>query len=48
MATQIIDLNGKKYPMKKKPKIPQVPKPTPAPKPPKKDGSVLAICLQDK
>ena len=28
-------------PMKKKPKTPQVPKPTPAPKPPKKDGSVL-------
>ena len=27
--------------MKKKPKTPQVPKPTPAPKPTKKDGSVL-------
>lgn len=27
--------------MKKKPKTQQVPKPTPAPKPPKKDGSVL-------
>ena len=26
--------------MKKKPKTQQVPKPTPAPKPPKKDGSV--------
>ena len=43
MATQIVELNGKKYTMKKKPKTPQVPKPTPAPKPTKKDGSVLVM-----